>query len=537
LLTQGEATVKRLTRMLLLSGVVALTIALGRITGPSSLLPAAEARPAPTREAVTANTDFALDLYGRLAGAETDRNLFFSPYSISTALAMVVEGARGETAEEMGRVLRFPQATRRQGDEAQLTPWNTALIHAGQAALNERFNAGSRSAPAELRQRVARLRKDLDAANQEAARQRRAGDIEASNIEARKSQQIAAELNRLLVRIDPYELRVANAMWAEKTYPFRKAYLDTINKYYQTGGVFPVDFRTDFEGARTEINNWVEKQTHERIKDLVPPGALNKDARLVLTNAIYFRGEWVKVFDAAHTKPQPFTLAGGTRVEVPMMSHDEMGGAHYAAFKAGGTFFPTPTEVSSDGADSAEGYPDKQGFQMLELPYKGDDLSMVVVAPRSADGLPAVEKLLTARNLTAWLGKLQSRKVNVALPKFRLETNYDLGDDLEALGMKRAFRDPRKPNGAQFDGMSESANPAEKLCISKVLHKAFVEVNEKGTEAAAGTVVILIEKSAERQLRPFTPTFRADRPFLFLIRDRQTGSILFLGRMSNPKAA
>jgi serine protease inhibitor len=172
---------------------------------------------------------------------------------------------------------------------------------------------------------------------------------------------------------------------------------------------------------------------------------------------------------------------------------------------------------------------------MLELPYKGGEVAMLVLLPRSADGLEALEKQLTAENLAAWVGKLQQRGTHVFLPKFKVETKYDLGKTLQGMGMVRAFNDPRTADGAQFDGMSESQDPAQKLYISKVLHKAFVEVNEKGTEAAAATaVMMMMPKSAAPVSVPFTPTFRADRPFLFLIRDRQSGSILFVGRMVNP---
>jgi serine protease inhibitor len=171
---------------------------------------------------------------------------------------------------------------------------------------------------------------------------------------------------------------------------------------------------------------------------------------------------------------------------------------------------------------------------MLELPYKGGEVAMLVLLPRSADGLEALEKKLTSENLAAWAGKLQQRGVHVYLPKFKVETKFDLGQTLQGLGMVRAFKDPRAADGAQFDGMSESQDPLQKLYVSKVLHKAFVEVSEKGTEAAAATAVMMARPTAAPAAVPFTPTFKADRPFLFLIRDRQSGSVLFLGRMVNP---
>jgi serine protease inhibitor len=162
---------------------------------------------------------------------------------------------------------------------------------------------------------------------------------------------------------------------------------------------------------------------------------------------------------------------------------------------------------------------------------------MVIVLPRAEDGLPALEKLLAEDNLPTWVSKLNQRVVEVFVPRFKLETDYQMTKTLKALGMVRAFNDPGRPDGAQFDGMSVSKAPGERLFISAVMHKAFVEVNEKGTEAAAATAVALKKEAKEDapRARPFTPVFRADRPFVFLIRDRKTGTILFLGRVLNPK--
>ncbi|HZY89386.1 MAG TPA: serpin family protein [Gemmataceae bacterium] len=474
---------------------------------------------------VRSNSDFALDLYGRLNADNAGKNLFFSPYSISGALAMVAEGARGETAQQMGKVLHFPEV---------------AQAHAGLAALNDHFNAGSRGAPRAVQARIEALRKELQAANRSAADLGRASKWAEQEKAARKSQALAAELNKLQSEYGQYELRVANALWGEKTYPFKQSYVDTVHKYYRTGGLFPVDFRNDYEGARKRINGWVEGQTNNRIKDLIPADALDKEAqklvRLVLTNAIYFKGEWAEVFAEGQTKDEDFLLAGGGKVRVPTMRRGGMGSVRYAAFRGDGTFFDTPARVPFGKVDEKKVYPDERGFAVLELPYKGGELAMVVIVPRSADGLEALEKKFTAENLAAWVGKLRQRGVDVFLPKFKVETKYDLGKTLQGMGMVRAFNDPRAADGAQFDGMSESQDPAEKLYVSKVLHKAFVEVSEKGTEAAAATAVMMaMPKSAAPASVPFTPTFKADRPFLFLVRDRQTGSILFLGRMVNPR--
>jgi serine protease inhibitor len=258
--------------------------------------------------------------------------------------------------------------------------------------------------------------------------------------------------------------------------------------------------------------------------------------RLVLTNAVYFKGRWADEFDTRQTRPGDFLLAGGGKVRVPLMHRDYLGAAHYAAFRADGTFFDTPARIEEGEQEQSKLYPGEKGFLMLELPYKGQRVSLVVLAPRSADGLASLEKQLTAAHFRAWAAKLQQRPVHMFLPKIKVEAAYDLGEALKALGMVRAFEGPSQPGGADFSGMSASTDPRQQPFISKVLHKALVEVNEKGTEAAAATAVMAPKAEArpERRLVPFTPTFRADRPFVFLIRDRQIGSILFLGRVTNP---
>jgi len=529
--SKGEV-MTRLTRVLVLSGLVTLVNAHGSVTGQSNQLLAAEPEKAPVGHAITATSDFALDLYGRLAKENPGKNLFFSPYSMSSALAMTAEGARGETAAEMGKVLRFPEAARHVGDDAQLIPWNVELIHTGMAALNQRLNA---AVPKDLREKIDHLRKQLKATNERAAELKKNEKWSEYQGVAESSHKIAAELNKLLTQVDRYELRVANALWGEKTYPFRQSYIDTINKYYQTGGVFPVDFIGNPEGNRKRINAWVEEQTQDRIKDLIPRGAIDTLTRLVLTNAIYFKGQWAEVFSERETKPDDFTLADGTKLRVPMMHRAKMGLASYAAINADGTFFETPNEYSPGKTDEKKLYPDERGFLMLELPYKGEELSMVLIVPRAADGLASLEKMLTAQNLHGWIGKLQKRNVNVFVPKFKLETEYLMNETLKAMGMVRAFKLPGL-DGAQFDGMCASSDPGYTLYISKVLHKAFVEVNEKGTEAAAATAVVMTAAEAPAvKSVPFTPTFRGDKPLVFLIRDRQTGCILFLGRMISPQ--
>lgn len=526
--------------------------------GPLALLALASgssaSQPSPQQNATTknltsaaaqANNDFAVDLYRVLAGEKPDANVFFSPFSLISALAMTAEGARRETAAEMGTVLRLPSHLRRAGDDAPQIPWNFGPLHAGISELNRSLVGTDEATTAATRRRIATLKERLAASNAKAEVAGRQDDWQERSRAAAESRRIAAELDGLLEQVDRYEIRIANALWGDQGYPFREEFLATVAKYYGTGGASSVDFRTQAEAARLQINRWVAQQTSERIKELIPTGMLTALTRLVLTNAIYFKGEWSEPFAEADTKPRDFTLADGSTRKVPLMDGRERGSARYAAFSGDGSFFVTPSELPVErdpkaGAEQTRGpaasktYPAEDGFAVVELPYKGGELALVLIAPFRASGLPQIEQRLSAKVLRQWIDRLERRAVDVLLPRFTLETDYSLSDPLIRLGMERAFTRPSLPHGAQFDGMVSSRNPLDRLYITAVLHRAFVEVNEKGTEAAAATAVVMGVEAAPRTTWPFTPTFRADRPFLLLIRDTATGTILFLGRVTRP---
>lgn len=424
------------------------------------------------RTLVKGNTTFAVDWYHQLRS--TDSNIFFSPYSVSSALVIAAEGARGETALEMGKALHFPDTALR--EENEVAPWETSGIQAGMASLNDHLTSGDQPS---------------------------------------------------------YKLSIANALWGEQSYSFRPAYIEALTDAYGEAGIYSADFKDSFLAERVRINQWVADHTEDRITDIVPMLS-QKEARLIrliITNAIYFKGDWSEPFDEGRTSRESFFLADGGTVSVPMMQpgRDETKYGWYAAFTGDGSLFDTPHLVQPFQTEGL--YPDEEGFAILELPYEGDEVSMVLVAPNSPDGLTAIEDMLSSKRLAAWLKKLRKYPVQVFLPKFKLETAYAMKTTLERLGMERAFRDPTKPDGADFTGMTDSTDPRDWIYISDVLHKAFVEVNEEGTEAAAATSVSGITTSMSV---PFTPTFKADRPFLFLIRSRTTGSILFMGRIVNP---
>jgi serpin B len=293
-----------------------------------------------------------------------------------------------------------------------------------------------------------------------------------------------------------YELVVANALWGQDGYPFEPSFTRLVEKHYGAA-LSNVDFVRAAEAARKTINEWVEKRTEDRIQDLIPPGALGEMTRLVLTNAIYFKSRWAEQFSERKTRNGDFRLAGGGSVEVPMM-HQQ------------GTF----------------GYVEAEGLQALELPYEAGELSMVVVLPRAVDGLAALEKDLSAERLAGWSGGLKREEVRVTLPKWKATGRFGLAEALRSMGMTDAFA----PGSADFSGMTK----AEKPFLSAVVHKAFVEVDEEGTEAAAATAVA-VAGTAMPVEPPEPKVFEADRPFLFLIRHSPTDLVLFVGRIADPR--
>ncbi len=428
--------------------------------------PAVTASPQEVALAQSSNGDFAIDLYRQLAAERPGENLFFSPFSISAALLIATEGASGETAEQMGKVLRVPKALRSTGPEAASLPWQLAGLHKGQAAIYYRLSPEPISP--QLRDKIARLRDDLAAANSRTAALDKTPKWEEARQSKAAAQKLADELNPLLKEAEPYEWRAANALWGEKTYPFRPAFLDAIHTFYGNV-VFPIDFRSGGDAARQQINDWVARQTLDRVKDLLGPGSVDSDTRLVITNAVYFKGEWLEPFDASSTRPADFHLSDGKRVSTPMMSKYIYGSAGYGAFNGDGTAFDTPREIPVDMPDNDPSlYPDARGFTAVRLAYKGGKLLMVMIVPQSAAGLGELERRLPSTGLKPWIDRIANRTVIVNVPKFKLESDYSLKKSLQAMGMVRAFNRPGRPDGAQFDRMMASDDPAQQLFISAV---------------------------------------------------------------------
>ncbi len=395
---------------------------LERVTNP-------DATPTELNELVSGNDAFAFDMYQAVRAS--DGNLFYSPYSISLALAMAYAGARGETASQMTGTLHFTLPSDR---------------------FHSAFNA-----------------LDLDLAQR---------PEQASGVSEKQR----------------FELSIVNSMWGQRDWPFLPAFLDTLALNYGAG-MRLVDYQTAPEPARKAINDWVSDETKGKIEDLIPQGVIDRLTRLVLVNAIYFKAAWEYPFEESLTEDGPFNLLDGSQVSVPMMS-----------------------------LDSSErlGYLDGEDFQAVLLPYKGGLAEMVILLPYEGK-FETFETSLTADRFAEILSGIETQSVNLTMPKFSFTRDLSLNEMLVGLGMKDAF-DPVLANFSGIDGSRD-------LYIQAALHKAFIAVDEAGTEAAASTAIIIGLMSM-----PISEiNIKIDRPFIFAIRDIPTGSILFLGRVVDPR--
>ena len=385
------------------------------------------------KEVVNANNKFAFDLYHELSKRE-EGNIFYSPYSISAAMAITYEGAKGKTAEEIKQVFHFP---------------SYEILRPNFAAIYNKINEKNKD----------------------------------------------------------YELRTGNALWIQKDFPMLEDYKNRVEKYYG-GKAANLDFVNELEKSRQTINSFIEEQTNKKIKELIPKRILGRETVLVITNAIYFKGTWLKQFDKKNTRETDFKLDNGEKVKVKMMSI-----------------------TKSEDDFNKFNYTETDKLQILELPYKENDLSMIILLPKQGyfydkEGLKEynytladIEPDLTAENLNLWLSQLKPVNINVYLPKFKLETKYFMKKTLSEMGMPTAFTPE-----ADFSGIVKG----DKIWIDKVIHQAYIDVNEEGTEAAAATAVIMERSAAIEKV------FRADHPFIFIILDKRTNEILFLGKVVDP---
>src|SRR3989338_529432 len=385
------------------------------------------------QEVVAANNKFAFNLYAELDKSQNE-NIFYSPYSISAALAMTYEGAKGQTADEIKSVFHFPESS---------------ILKPNFAAIYNDINGGNKA----------------------------------------------------------YMLKTGNALWVQQDSPLIQDYTHRVESFYG-GKAANVDFVKETEKSRQTINTFIEEQTNNKIKDILPQGSLNALTRLVITNAIYFKGKWEWEFDKSDTREQDFKITSTDTVKAQMMSMDN----EKARFN----------------------YADLEKLQILELPYKGEKISMLVLLPKQGEdydietgeviisGYTLDDIELSSEKLNEYKAQMKETKLDsILIPKFEFYSKYALNENLKALGMLAAFN----ANLADFSGMTTT----EKLFIDLVAHQAYIKVDEEGTEAAAATAVVIRATLFNPENR-----FVANHPFIFIIQERETGNILFMGRVINP---
>ncbi|MBS3806247.1 MAG: serpin family protein [Bacteroidales bacterium] len=369
------------------------------------------------KDVARSNNAFAFSLYKQLKS--TDENLFFSPYSISSALAMTYTGAKGVTRQQMSEVFGF---------------YSSNLAHArGYQSLQEY----------------------LDSLNQ-----------------------------------DDLKLHMANALWCQKDYDFQQDFLD-INRGHFTAAIRQVNFKRRYQQVREQINQWVEKQTNQKIKDLIDQGVLDRMTRLVLVNAIYFNGKWEYPFSKEKTRENVFYPTPDQKVKVSFMNQSVRLPYHEGEF-----------------------------YKAVEIPYSKGSLSMLILLPNRHEDMPKLESKMERSFYESLTDSIHKEEVGLSIPRFKLEAKYQLNDPLRQMGMKSAFN-----GNADFSGMTGDKD----LYISDIVHQSYVEVHEKGTEAAAATGVVMRKTAIVK-----SHSFIADHPFLFMIRDQQTHAILFMGKLRYP---
>ena len=410
-------------------------------TALGSVLLSAGLQAADDTLAAKAINTLGIELLARIPSA----NGLLSPYSIQNALAMTYAGADGTTRKEMARVLHFPE----DGLDASFMALNSALSQIGENTTKSVVGSKQHGGPTE-----------------------------------------------------PVTLQIANRLFGQEDFEFRPSFLELVKNDYRAP-LEALNFTQHPDQATQTINAWVEDATHQRIRDLIPKGALDKTTRLVLVNAIYLKAAWAEEFAKSATQPAGFQIGGTTPIDVPTMH-----------------------------LTSRLGFAKRDGYTAVTLPYIGRDLQFLILLPDQPAGLAELEAKLNATTL-ADCAALEPQKIILSLPKFKIEPpTLSLGKVLQSLGMKSAFDSP--PGSANFDRIAPRT-PGRYLYVSEVFHKTFLSLDENGTEAAAATAVIMMMKSAMPVQEPRPIEVRVDHPFLFAIQHRATGACLFLGRMTDPR--
>ncbi len=448
-----------------------------------------------------ANNRLAFDIYRKLA-TQSKSNIAFSPWSVSSLMITSLEGARGETAREIGEAMHLSE------DLWHEDRYKLSAHHSGYASHVERY---MRAATCKEQPGDRAERRELE------------GEWRAAK-DRDDREKLRRELTSLRGWLKQYQISTANALFVERRFPIEPEFLRASKKLHGDDVVHICDFQTTPEAERERINTWVSDGTRGRIKNLIPGGSIQPETQLVSVNVMALDAPWQEPFETRFTESASFRLLDTARIKVPMMSQEEMQSGRYAAIKADGSVFDTPDEVSFFSPEN-ERYPEN-GILILEMPYQGRDLAMLYLLPRSENGLAKLEGLLTESRLKAWISGLEEREVDVRIPRFKAASEVDLTGILESLGVRRAHRAGGK-EPAQFGGISS----VDGFALGPMYHKAVLEVNEGGTKAAGGSGRVY----AGGVMSKFNPKFYATRPFVYVVHDLHSGAILFLGRCVDPR--
>lgn len=459
------------------------------------------------------NADFALRMHRELVRLEPNANLVWSPISLQSVLAVMAEGARGKTADELGVCLGLPLSARRSGDLAR--PWDFTSFHQANHAAIEALRAPWSAQD-----------------DAEARRLYRESNGKPDRLTRAKMEELTASGWDGLGPYQPFVFRSVDRLVVQKGLPLEQDFQGVIRGHYPGGVVESVDFQGSFDSERRRMNAWITQQTDGIIKDPIPSDAWTAATRLVSVNVTYLRADWSRRFDPKETRPGKFFAFGEKSVLlVPTMSHNE--DCRYVALNRDGSIFPTPDKVPAGSNDAdISFYPKEGGYHVIERPYAGQRASMVMVLPTRFQRLNELEAALTPAQLEVILRGGKERSCVVQMPKFKTRTAASLLAPLALMGVTALSNG----NAADLTGMCRPTPPERSLYLQGLAQVTDIEVNERGTVAVSTTFASGAwgGVGVGPPMRPFVPQFIANQAFLYFIKDNATGQILFVGRMVNP---
>lgn len=451
-------------------------------------------------------TDFGFTLYRELA--TTRESFCLSPLSLVASLASVMPASRGKTAAELAQALRLGSLD----DQVDGLRERARALRLAQQVLIQRLQAHASPEQEELRARLAALEAQLPN----------------PLIESHEPEEQAAvrDYNELLRRVSNHDFDMATALWLDQGITLSPRFVDELRRDCGQDAIVPADFLHNSSSEGDRINAWVQIRTKWKIPQIVDPRRITRETAFILLNAVHFVGSWSHPFNSSDTSDVDFEASDENKSRVPFLHAARHEGCLYGAFEADGSFHATPRVW--DGVPRDDLYPCNGGFQVLELLYRGDELSMVIILPRDRrDPAGLADGLFDAKRWTTMLEQLERRDTSVLLPKWSSATSLSLVAPMKKLGVHAAF----EPGCADFSAMTMSPDDAKGLYIQAIEHQAKINVDEEGTKAAAATAVFAA-RGGTRGSRPFVPVFSADHPFAYVIRERRSGALLFIGRVA-----